>query len=63
MLHAPAARVLTRQHLVGSTIGNVVTGVPLPAKPQPADSFGQLLAAHEVKTAMRDHLAGRGATS
>lgn len=52
--------VLTRQQFVGSSIRNVLTGVPLPAKPQPAESSGQLLAEDEVKTAVRDHLEGRG---
>jgi hypothetical protein len=52
--------VLTRQKLVGSNIVNVLTGVPVPAKPQPAESSGQLLAEDEVKTAVRDHLQGQG---
>lgn len=52
--------VLTRQKLVGSNIVNVLTGVPLPAKPQPAESSGQLLAEDEVKIAVRDHLQGQG---
>jgi len=52
--------VLTRPKAVGSSIVNVLTGVPLPAKTQPAESPGQLLAEDEVKTAVRDHLDGEG---
>lgn len=52
--------VLTRQKPVGSNIVKVLTGVPLPAKPQPAESSGQLLAEDEVKIAVRDHLQGQG---
>lgn len=48
--------VLTRPNAVGSSIVNMLTGVPLPAKQQPTESPGQLLTEDEVKSAERDHL-------